>query len=93
MLCHLSKKRWIIQAYLFILVLSHVGLELEVGIELARTELTLVGAVDQDYLLAFTPSTPFVCCHIKVTLNLIQSTCSQQRVIWVHQGPNSEPWQ
>lgn len=37
--------------YLLILVLGHVGLELEVGTELAGAELAQVGAIDEDHLL------------------------------------------
>lgn len=37
--------------HLLPLVLGHVRFELEVGAELAGTELALVGAVDQDNLL------------------------------------------
>lgn len=38
-------------AHLLPFVLRQVGLELEVGLELAGAELALVGAVDHDYLL------------------------------------------
>lgn len=37
--------------HLLLLVLDHVGLELEVGAELAGAELAQVGAVDEDHLL------------------------------------------
>lgn len=37
--------------YLLILVLGHVGLELEVGTELVGAELAQVGAIDEDHLL------------------------------------------
>lgn len=37
--------------HLLILVLGHVGLELEVGTELAGAELAQVGAIDEDHLL------------------------------------------
>lgn len=37
--------------YLLVLVLGHVGLELEVGTELAGAELAQVGAIDEDHLL------------------------------------------
>lgn len=37
--------------YLLILMLGHVGLELEVGTELAGAELAQVGAIDEDHLL------------------------------------------
>lgn len=37
--------------YLLILMLGHVGLELEVGAELAGAELAQVGAIDEDHLL------------------------------------------
>lgn len=37
--------------YLLILMLGHVGLELEVGTKLAGAELAQVGAIDEDHLL------------------------------------------
>lgn len=39
--------------YLFVLMLGHVRLELEVGAKLARAELAQVGAIDEDHLLGF----------------------------------------
>lgn len=49
--------------HLLILMLGHVGLELEVSAELAGAELTQVGAIDEDHLLAL-QLLPFIltCC-------------------------------
>lgn len=41
----------VLPTYLLVLMLGHVGLELEVGAELAGAELAQVGAIDEDYLL------------------------------------------
>ena len=52
-----------IPTHLLLLVLNHVGLELEVGAELAGAELTQVRAVDQDHLLGLWLVTFILTCR------------------------------
>ena len=56
--------------YLLILMLGHVGLELEVSAELAGAELAQVGAINEDHLLGFK------------LVPLILTCCGQSLGLW-----------